>query len=92
MTRIRRAATVRGRVQGASFRWFTRQEADRLRLTGWVRNEADGTVRLEVQGPSPDVETFCGRLGEGPPHARVRSVDVEERPTVDGEVDFRIDG
>lgn len=92
MTRVRRAATVRGRVQGVSFRWFTRQEADRLRLTGWVRNEADGTVRLEVQGPSPDVETFLGTLREGPPHARVVSVDVEERPAVDGELDFSIDG
>jgi acylphosphatase len=88
---IRRAATVRGRVQGVSFRWYTRQEADRLGLTGWVRNEADGTVRLEAQGVADDVEALLRWVRHGPAQARVTAVDVEERPTSGDEVDFSID-
>ena len=91
MSEVRRAATIRGRVQGVSFRWFTRQEADRLGLTGWVRNERDGTVRLEVQGSPEAVDTLLRRVGDGPPHAQVVSVEVEERAPRDDEAGFRID-
>ena len=87
---IRRAATVRGLVQGVSFRWYTRQEADRLGLTGWVRNHEDGTVRLEVQGPPADVDALLEWVRHGPVHARVAGVDVEDRPPVDDEPDFAI--
>jgi acylphosphatase len=47
-----RAALVRisGRVQGVSFRFWTRQEAERLNLNGWVRNEPDGSVQALVAG------------------------------------------
>lgn len=92
MSVVRRAVTVRGTVQGVSFRWYTRQEADRLGLTGWVRNETDGTVRLEAQGSEVDIETLVGWVHEGPRHAQVASVDVEERELIDGEADFAIIG
>lgn len=87
---IRRAVTVRGLVQGVSFRWYTRLEADRLGLVGWVRNEADGTVRVEVQGPERDVEELIAWLGHGPPWARVTGVDVEERTPTETDIDFQI--
>lgn len=91
MDEIRRAATVRGRVQGVSFRWYTRQQADRLGVTGWVRNAADGTVQLEAQGPADAVEALLAWVEHGPPAARVSSVEVEARPVRTGEVDFRIE-
>ena len=87
---IRRAVTVRGVVQGVSFRWYTRQEADRLGLTGWVRNAPDGTVRLEVQGPAAGVEALLDWARHGPPAARVAALDVEDRPLAGDEPDFTI--
>lgn len=87
---VRRVATVHGVVQGVSFRWYTRMEAERLRLVGWVRNEADGTVRVEAQGPDEDVEALMAWLQHGPTHARVTRVDVDEVPTTDVDVDFAI--
>lgn len=51
----RRAVIFRGRVQGVGFRYATREVADRFAVTGWVRNEPDGSVRLEVQGDPPEL-------------------------------------
>lgn len=69
-------ARVQGRVQGVGYRFFTRSEARRLGLTGWVRNEADGSVSVAAEGPRTDLELLVERLIEGPPGAAVRNVDV----------------
>ncbi len=47
-----------GEVQGVGFRWTARKIATDLALTGWVRNEPDGSVRMELQGPS----TYLGQF------------------------------
>ena len=44
-------ATVFGRVQGVSFRFYTRDTADELGLTGWVANRYDGSVEVVAEGP-----------------------------------------
>lgn len=49
---------VVGRVQGVGFRWTCRKVADNLGLTGWVRNEPDGSVTLELQGPGAAISLF----------------------------------
>lgn len=69
---------VRGRVQGVFFRASAAAEAERLRLTGWVRNRTDGSVEAEAQGPAPAVEAFLAWCRRGPPAARVEGVDVQE--------------
>ena len=69
---------VSGRVQGVWFRAWTRQEADRLGLAGWVRNEADGTVSALIAGPEREVAEMLSLLWQGPPAARVDNVRVEE--------------
>jgi acylphosphatase len=78
VSEIRRSVTVRGLVQGVSFRWYTCRQAERLGLSGWVRNQPDGSVRLEVQGRPDDVEELVAWARDGPPHARVSSVEVTE--------------
>lgn len=90
MSDIRRAATVHGRVQGVSFRWYTAEEANRHGVVGWVRNEPDGTVRLEAQGAEEDVEALIAWVHHGPPAARVQRVEVDEIEPTDVDVDFSI--
>lgn len=86
---VRRAATVTGRVQGVSFRWYTEQRARELGLTGWVRNHDDGSVRLEAQGPEPAVAELVAWLQEGPAPARVVDVHVADVELRTGEAGFR---
>lgn len=75
---------VRGRVQGVGFRWFVREEARALGLSGWVKNCPDGAVEVAADGPSGAVLSLRERLMEGPPHAHVTSLD--ERAPVAGQL------
>jgi len=75
MRRLR--ATVHGRVQGVGFRAYTAAEGRRLGLSGWVRNELDGTVSVVAEGSGPALEALLAWLHRGPPLARVTSVDAE---------------
>jgi acylphosphatase len=80
-------AVVRGRVQGVGFRYYVLGLAQRADLRGWVANESDGTLRCVAEGPRPALEGLLGALREGPPGARVASVDESWLPatgTFDG--------
>lgn len=50
MDKVRIHAVFHGEVQGVGFRYTARQAANALGLTGWVRNEYDGSVSAEIQG------------------------------------------
>lgn len=78
---VRQYMRLTGRVQGVGFRWFTQQSAQRLGLTGWVRNREDDDVELEVQGDEAAVDAFTGAVCRGPAHARVDGVEAKRRPT-----------
>ena len=65
-------------MQGVWFRESTRQRAEQLALSGWVRNRPDGAVEAEVEGQREEVEVFVSWFGHGPPHARVETIEVEE--------------
>lgn len=69
------AFRVTGRVQGVGFRWWTRSLATRLGLEGSVRNAADGSVEVQARGPAEGLAELERRLSEGPPHARVETVE-----------------
>jgi acylphosphatase len=69
-------ATVRGRVQGVGFRWFVTREADRLGLSGWVANQADGSVRVVAEGERSDLDRLAERLSVGPAGAGVVDVSL----------------
>ena len=53
---------VTGRVQGVGFRWFAKETAEALAVTGWVRNVSDGSVEGEAQGTLEAVESFLSAL------------------------------
>ena len=83
---------VRGRVQGVGFRWFVEREAHMLAVAGWVRNNHDGSVEVLAQGTREQLSGLHARLREGPPAARVDSVDVSEAAITGGLDLFRIQG
>ncbi len=66
---------VSGRVQGVYYRQSSKECADGLGLAGWVRNRQNGTVEAVVEGEPDAVAKFIAWCHEGPPHARVDSVD-----------------
>ena len=68
---------VSGRVQGVGFRHFTAQQAKRLGVDGWVRNERDGSVRVVAEGRRDVLEDFLERLQEGPGGARVQDLNPD---------------
>jgi acylphosphatase len=87
---ICKAFKVHGRVQGVGFRWWALHQARALGLSGYVRNNADGTVEIAVAGTAAAVNEMCARLASGPSMARVDR--LEELATPDRLTgDFRID-
>jgi acylphosphatase len=73
----RLTASVYGRVQGVFFRDTTRREARQRNITGWVRNEMDGTVRVVAEGPEEALRELEQYLHRGPSAARVERVETE---------------
>ncbi len=94
MTRRRIYARIYGRVQGVAFRHYTRKEALKYALSGWVRNVRDGSVELQCEGYDEDVTLFLEWLNYGPPMAKVEQVDwreiSQEKEDVFVELDFQV--
>jgi len=65
---------VFGRVQGVGFRYAARKRALDLKLTGWVRNEDDGSVSVYGEGPTAVLEEYTRWLESGPPGAFVSEI------------------
>jgi acylphosphatase len=67
---------VTGRVQGVFFRASTQSEAQALGIKGFVRNEFDGSVYMEAEGPEGHLEKFIHWCRQGPPYAAVKNLKV----------------
>jgi len=68
---------IHGRVQGVGYRYALVEEAERLGVTGWVRNRRDGSVEALVHGAAKEVEELIAWTRRGPPAARVDEVRIE---------------
>ena len=81
-----------GQVQGVGFRWTSQRVAFDLGLTGWVRNEPDSSVSMELQGPSEAVATFFTRLLESYRRFPISyTIDSKEDiPPVPDEAEFSV--
>ncbi len=78
---------VRGRVQGVSFRVYTRAQANALDLRGYARNLSDGRVEVLAVGDAAAIESLAEWLQHGPPLARVDEVvrdAVDTAPELQG--------
>ena len=88
--KIRKAARAQGRVQGVGFRFFVQTEAKKCRVTGWVRNESDGSVTMEIQGTPEQLETLLSNIKRGNGFAKVVQLDSSDIDVVSGETQFSI--
>ncbi|RME55785.1 acylphosphatase [Candidatus Parcubacteria bacterium] len=78
---VRLTIHVAGRVQGVFFRESARRKAIELGLTGYARNELDGSVTLEVEGNVQQAKHFLDWCRKGPPLARVQQVIYRVAPS-----------
>ncbi|PVF99055.1 Acylphosphatase [Serendipita vermifera] len=74
---------VHGVVQGVNFRAWTKQVANRIAVTGWIKNEDAGHVAGEALGLSQSMDDFKTMLHQGPKYAEVSNVVIEDEKVVD---------
>jgi acylphosphatase len=68
---------ISGVVQGVYFRASTREKADALHVTGFVRNEPNGSVYIEAEGEESNLDAFVQWCHRGPAHAVVGKCEVQ---------------
>lgn len=88
MSEVRKHIVFHGRVQGVGFRYTAKYLAQSLELTGWVRNEYDGTVTLEIQGREALINKLLVGLNGGH-FISIEWMDTKEIPLED-EHDFTV--
>lgn len=86
MSKVRVQLKIHGRVQGVFYRQSTVETANRLGLTGWVRNCLDSTVEAVFEGEKSAVDQAIEWCRKGPPAARVSDLSVDWQDFV-GEFD-----
>jgi acylphosphatase len=80
MNNTRQELRIRGRVQGVFYRVSVQREAQRLGLTGWVRNCSDGSVELVAEGSRQNCENLLEYCRRGPRGAHVEEVESRWAP------------
>ncbi len=81
---------IEGRVQGVFFRASTVEQANRLGLTGWVRNCPEGSVEIVAEGEKSAVEKLIRWCHQGPPGAHVHNVELQWQNPRGDFPDFRV--
>jgi acylphosphatase len=83
-------ADIYGRVQGVFFRASTKDTADRLGVTGWVKNMADGSVQALFQARADIMDKMLEWCNKGPANARVDKVVTQKIQDPSDFTDFKI--
>jgi len=81
---------IEGLVQGVCYRAFARDEAESLRLSGWVRNLPDGRVELVAEGPEEALQKLVAWCRRGPPAAHVLDMAVRYAEATGEFIGFRV--
>ena len=76
---IARHIVISGKVQGVFFRKNTKQKADNLDISGWVKNADDDKVEIFAQGSEENINSFINWCKHGPPKAEVKNIQVQEK-------------
>ena len=85
---IRKQIIFYGRVQGVGFRYRAIHAANLYGCTGWVRNEWDGSVSMEIQGTEEQIDKVILAIEAGR-YIRIENMDVHAVPVDDCEKGFR---
>ena len=85
---IRKHIIFTGWVHGVGFRWRARQAANMYGCTGWVRNEWDGTVSMEIQGEEEAIDQVIVSIESGR-YVQIENMDVKVLPVDPEEYGFR---
>ena len=86
---MRRRYIFKGMVQGVGFRYHAKYNASALGLTGWVRNEYDGSVTLEVQGDVAAIDRLIAEL-QGDRYIDIMDFEVQSVPVDPEERRFKV--
>ena len=86
---IRQPIRFFGWVQGVGFRYRARHAADYVGATGWVRNEYDGSVTMEIQGTQTQIDQVIQAIERGR-YVKIENMAVKKLPPVTGEYGFRV--
>ena len=84
---IRKRIVFSGWVQGVGFRYRARHAAELLGATGWVRNEYDGSVTMEIQGTEEQIDGVILAIERGR-YVKIENMDVRTIPVVPYEQGF----
>ena len=88
---VRRKLHFTGFVQGVGFRWRARNAANALGATGWVRNDFDGGVSMEIQGTEEQIDGVILAIGRGT-YVQIENMNAETIPVVPDESGFAVRG
>lgn len=80
---------ITGRVQGVGFRYRAQYAAGSVGVTGWVRNEWDGSVEMEVQGTAEQISRMLGMIRQGT-YVEIDHIDAREISPEEDERGFHI--
>ncbi|MHB1660663.1 MAG: acylphosphatase [bacterium] len=83
-------AVIKGIVQGVNFRNFTKLEAERIGVKGYVRNTHDGHVEAFFEGEEEKIKEMIASVHVGPPSCRVKEVKLYEQDSLSDFNDFKI--
>ena len=88
MEKIRKRILFYGSVQGVGFRYRACHAADAVGATGWVSNEYDGSVSMEIQGTEQQIDSVIQAIERGS-YVTIENMYVKTIPLVEGEYCFR---